>query len=229
MFSTFRRNARRRKAVEAFSRGNYADAKVHFKAILDDEGERAGHLYNLGLCHLALDEYEEAERYLTRELELFGEHYPRLKTLGDLHFMWGKSEDARRWYQRAIDEDAQGDGVTIVRHRIAICAEDCAFAAAMDSLQSYRTGVQEMIRKDTEAALTSFSRAVEQDDSNIHAWNNIGVIRLNRKRDDDVSRAIEAFEKALSWQEVPSFRENLERARAVRSRRKKPRGRGRDI
>lgn len=227
MFKAYRQNTRRRKAMEAFARGAYAEAKEYFAAILRDEGERAGHLFNLGLSHLALDEYAEAEGYLLRELELFGEHYPRLKTLGDLYFLWGRSEDARRYYERAIAEDTDGDGAKIVRRRIEICGEDCAFVAAMDSLQSYRDGVREMIDKNTEAALQAFSRAVEQDESNIHAWNNIGVIRLNRKENDDIERAIDAFERALSWQEVRSFRENLERARIARSRQQKSRNKGR--
>lgn len=225
MFETYKRNTRRRKALEAFSRGAYAEAKTHFLAILDDEGERAGHLYNVGLCHLALEEFDSAERYLTRELELFGDHYPRLKTLGDLYFLWGKAEEARRWYERAVAEDPSGEGERIVRRRIELCSEECAFAAAMDSISSYREGVHKMFAKEIADALRLFSTAVEQDSSNIHAWNNIGVICLDRRGEGDVARAIDAFENALSWQEVPSFRTNLERARATRAKRPKRRSR----
>lgn len=218
MFKTYKQNIRRRKAVEAFSRAAYDDAKKLFRAVLEDEGERAGHLYNLGLCHLALEEFEESERYLLRELKLFGDHYPRLKTLGDLYFLWAKPKESLRWYERAIAEDAEGDDARIVRHRIELCGEECAFSAAMDSLSSYRQGIEAMLSKNTEEALALFIQAAEQDASNIHAWNNYGVILLNRNEGNDVDRAIEAFETALSWQEIPSFRENLERALVVRNK-----------
>ncbi len=215
MLKRYRVSTQRRRAVTAFTQGKYADALAGFTRVLDAEGERVGHLYNIGLCYLALEDYSQAETYLLREVELFGEHYPRLKTLGDLYFLWGRREDAGSWYQRAISEDSTGEGFRIVAHRLSVCSDTAAFSIAMESLASYRRGVDAMVAKNGDEALEEFRAAVEQDPSNIYAWNNIGAILLDRGSKTEVEEAIRSFESALEMQEISTFRANLDRARQV--------------
>ena len=219
MFRKFRTGLKQRRAFTAFSNARYEEALHLFTELYHQYPNTEGARYNIGLCHVALQEYKEAEPYLLEEVKLYGEHFPRFKTLGDLYFLWGKRRKAEKYYTRALDIEPKGLGHTLIRKRIEQCQDVDLFARTQESLQEYHRGIELMKGKDTDGAAQAFTKAIELDEFNIHALNNRGAILLNVEK--DYKQATQLFKRALRLQEVPAFRANLEKAIDLERKEKK--------
>jgi len=208
MFKKIGLAMQKRQALNAFASGDFESARTLFLRILETEKESPGYGWNAGLASMALKDYEQAEYYLKRELELFGPAGDRLKALGDLYFMTGNRESALKYYDDALEHFDHDKWLV---RRLEQCADEAVFADAQESLTLYDKGRVHMADEDIDEAEECFGRAVELDHSNFAAWNELGVCALNFRCNPE--KAAESFEKALEFTDLPAVRRNLAEAR----------------
>jgi tetratricopeptide (TPR) repeat protein len=208
-----------RAALNNFVLGRYAKAEEYFRKIRSVQPNKVGIGHNIGLVCLAQERYEEAEKEFLRELERFGETYIRLKTLGDLYYLWGKRAECAKYYQRALPECEQEADRKLIEQRIQYAADPDSFEKAMQSYQALKKGNTYMAEKLFEAAYEEFQRAVQLDPCNFQAWNNMGAVELNYRKNP--SRAVELFQRAVEYTSLPAIHNNLKRAKGMLEKERK--------
>lgn len=57
------------RAYDQYDAGNYLSALTQFNALLENDSENSALLYNLGLCHHYLEQYEQADQYFSQLLD----------------------------------------------------------------------------------------------------------------------------------------------------------------
>lgn len=229
----------RRGGLNALADGAYEEAAETFRRLLEINGQDATARHNLGLAALGRDDFAEAERCFLENLERLGDHYPRLRALADLYYVWGKREKAGEFYRRALKElqggtPGRGEGASpyagakpLLEQRIAATETDAAFEAVREADRAYRAGVAAQDEDDPGAAVSEFRRAVEADPSHVLAWNNLGTILMNQR--EDFAGAEAAFSTGLSYEPVPILQANLQKlaeAKTLHERRAARRGGG---
>ena len=202
-----------RAGLNSLMTQKYDKAEEYFRKIVAVEPHRYGIGHNLALACLAQERYEEAEKYLLIELERYGETLVRLKSLGDLYYIWAKPEKCKEYYEQALPLCEQIGDKRQLQHRIAQCGSPPAFANGMKSLESLRDGNKKMAEKDFDGSMSSLKEAVELDACNFQAWNNLGALELNINK--DAAAAIKYFEKAVFYTSLAGIHANLGKARAI--------------
>ncbi len=208
-----------RAALNNFVLGRYAKAEEYFRKIQSVQPNKMGLGHNIGLVCLAQERYEEAEKEFLRELERFGETYIRLKTLGDLYYLWGKRAECARYYQNALPVCEQEADRKLIQKRIEYASNPESFERAMKSYQALKKGNACMAEKRFEEASEEFERAVQLDPFNFQAWNNIGAVELNYRKNP--ARAVECFLRAVEYTSLPAIHNNLKRAQAMLGKEKR--------
>jgi tetratricopeptide (TPR) repeat protein len=207
-----------RRALNAFATQDYAKAQEFFEELLE-KTRHWGYLRDLGLICMARKDFAGAEKYLLQELEYLGNSFSRFCALGDLYYMWGKSEKAITYYGKAgnfakeqgysvdISQDIQEADLTLIKKRIEICRSPEAFARTRTSQAHLEEGNRLMNEKQYEQAYETFAQAVDADPTCYPALNNMGVIAQNYRKDyaDSVAR----FKSVCEISSNPQMRRNL--------------------
>lgn len=196
-----------------FVMGRYAKAEEYFLKIREAQPGKFGIVHNLGLVSLAQDKFEDAEKAFLSELENSGEVYARVKALADTYYLWGKREKAREYYERTFalcQNEADG---RLISRRIEQAKDEALFAEAMRSVRELKQGNRYMAEKNFEDAYDSFKRASEIDSSNFQAYNNLGALEINYRKNLD--KAIRYFEKAVRLTSLPAIYNNLNHAKSL--------------
>lgn len=199
-----------RKGFNSYVSGDYDQAELYFRKILAVEPDHAGIRHNLGVIALNQERFAEAEEIFLQELDDHGEQYPRLRLLAELYYLWGKREKAREAYRRAQAGGPPQHEKRLIQERIAICQNEDLFNLAVKAREHYAEGNRLMGAQLWEDAARQFARAVELDKTNIPAWNNLGTVRMNHRR--DYAGAASAFRAALALQRVGWIENNLKNA-----------------
>jgi len=225
MFDQLRNKFLSRRALNAYTAGDYQTALTLFKELRDKSPSQAGHGHNIALCYLGMGAFEQAEPLLLQELEQFGDHFPRIRALGDLYYAWGKREKAEEYYRRAIEESPEEEGVRQLKLRIEICRSEERFARAQEAAARYQEGNELLAAEKPDEALDAFADALALDPSNVQAMNNYATMLMNHKK--DVDQAVSYFEKALALHNIPAIRLNMQRAAEFQAEQEKKRRKGR--
>ncbi|SIQ29091.1 Tetratricopeptide repeat-containing protein [Alkalispirochaeta americana] len=210
LFSRLRTKYLERTGLNAYALGRHAEAERSFLALLALDGDRPGVRHNLGLAFLAQEKFSQAEELFLHELSRLGDHFPRLRVLGDLYYQWGKPHQAAEMYQRSLDEDCPRQDRAFLEMRCEICRDPERFHQARLSRESYLRGNRAMEEGDIPGARQALDEALRLDPSNVPAWNNLGTLLLNHCQDP--AGAAEAFREGLRLQPVPWLQANLEKA-----------------
>jgi Flp pilus assembly protein TadD len=211
MFKTLLARLDERRALNAYTLGDYPKAERLFLSMREREGESARVLRNLALTRMAQGDLAGAEAHFAREAELYGPTADRLQALADVAYLSGDRERAARRLADALAHP-QCPSRELCARRAAICAEPAAHARAMQGKTDFALGNVLLSTKDVEGALAAFRRAVDADPTDFAALNNIGGILLNQK--GDPAGAVRAFSQALALQELPMLKANLALARS---------------
>jgi tetratricopeptide (TPR) repeat protein len=189
----------------------YAKAEEYFRKVAAVEPYRFGLGHNLALVCLAQERYDDAEKYFLDELDRYGESFVRLKSLGDLYYIWGKPEKCREYYEKAFPLCQHEADKRQLRHKIDQCGSPPAFENGQKSLAALKRGNQKMTEKDFDGAEVCLKEAVGFDSCNFQAWNNLGALEMNIKK--DVAEAVKYFEKAAFYTSLTGIHGNLKKAR----------------
>jgi tetratricopeptide (TPR) repeat protein len=221
-----------RRALNAFTLGDYAKAERLFTALRRREGDTQRVLRNLGLTRMAQGDLDGAEACFLREVEAFGATPDRLKALAEVAYLSGDRDKAARRIREALEAQpgpkgskgsagapgSEGPAQGLLARRAEICADPAVHARAMAGKKDFARGNERLAAGDEAEALAAFRRAVQADPTDFAALNNIGGLLLNRL--DDPEGAIQAFTRAMELADMPMLRINLARARAKLSERK---------
>jgi len=199
-----------RKGFNALSGGDYRAAVDSFTEILRREPSRTGTRHNLGLAYLGLEEFEKAEQCFLKDLELLGDYFPRLKVLGDLYYIWGKREEANRWYRRALEEKEAKQSEKLLSQRLRQTESAEAFEKVRQADEAYRRGVEFLKADSSQEALDSFRAAAQLNPTHVLAWNNQGTVLMNNF--DAPGEARKAFEAGIEMEPLPILQMNLQKA-----------------
>jgi tetratricopeptide (TPR) repeat protein len=199
-----------RKGFNALSGGDYRSAVEAFAEILRREPSRTGTRHNLGLAYLGSEEFEKAEACFLKDLELLGDYYPRIKVLGDLYYIWGKREEANRWYRKALREKESKQSEKLLKERVRQTESPEAFQSVRQADEAYRRGVEALKGESYQAALEEFRLAAQLNPTHVLAWNNAGTVLMNRF--DSPEEARKAFEEGIEMEPLPILQMNLQKA-----------------
>ncbi|HUX51153.1 MAG TPA: hypothetical protein VMW73_10170 [Spirochaetia bacterium] len=200
-----------RFALNSFVSGDFKRAENYFRRLKDADPDSMGADHNMGLVKMGLKQYGSAEKYLLRDLALFGETYLRSRTLGDLYYIWGKADKAGKLYSEALAlEESDADEV-LLRERIDICSRPDAFADVEKSHRGFEEAVRLQKAGDAVAARAALEAAVRHDPTNFLAWNNLGSILLEDSA--TCADAARCFSRARTYSALPSIVNNLAEAR----------------
>ncbi len=208
-----------RNALNNFIVGRYAKAEEYFRKIQSVRPNKSGIGHYIGLVCLAQDRFEEAEQEFKRELDQFGDTFIRLKTLGDLYYMWGKRVECSKYYQHALELCDQVAERKLLEKRVEYTSDEKLFEKAMESYRAVKKGNAFMKEKNYESAYREFERAAKLDPYNFQAWNNMGALELNYKKNP--SKALTFFERAVEHTSLPAIHSNLKRAQMDLEKRNK--------
>ena len=200
-----------RMALNNMTAGRAEKAEKWYRLLEKLDPESPAVLHNLGVIYISLKKFDEAERYLLREIEVFGESGIRFRVLGDLYFMTGRRETAGKVYGKALTmlQDGVGDKSTIkfLRRKIKQCRDISSFSKARDGAKYYEEGFAFYLEGDYMKALDLYRKAVLSDNSSYMALNAAGTILMNHVRDYENAR--DYFQKALELADIPLIRNNL--------------------
>ncbi len=213
LITTFLVSRWERAAMRAFVMGRYAEAEDNFRRIREAQPDKFAIGHNLGLVCLAQERHQEAADYFHAELDNFGETYMRVKALGDTYYIWGKREKCMEFYSRTLELCEHEGDRRLISRRMGLCADPATFAVAMESQRLLREGNRLMAEGDLDGSCEAFRKAAELDDSNFQAWNNLGALEMNHKK--NIPASAEYFKKAVAFTSLQAIHNNLKRAETM--------------
>jgi tetratricopeptide (TPR) repeat protein len=201
----------RRRALNCMTESRPDRAERWYKKLEVMEPESIQVLHNLGVISISLKKFREAERYILREIELFGESALRFRILGDLYYLEGDMGRAKEAYSRALvltgESGNDRSAGNLMKKRIAICGDKKLSAKAAESATLLEKGQELLSGGMIAGALEAFLRAAEYDRSSYMALNSAGTVYLNHMK--DYTRAKGCFRRALELADLPLVRQNL--------------------
>lgn len=201
----------RRMALNYMTAGKPGKAEKWYKRLETFEPDSLEVLHNLGVIYIALHNHKEAEKYLLKEIDLYGESDIRARVLGDLYYISGNREMAGRFYGKALTllQSSSKDKSTerFLRRRIKHCSEHQAYEKAMEGMRYYEEGAAYYSKGDYDEALRSYNKAVRYDNTSYMAMNAAGTLLMNNIKDYEQARLF--FRKALELADLPLVKHNL--------------------
>lgn len=196
-------------ALNRMAEGNSLKALFWYKRLESLEGESRSVLHNIAVILISLKRYDEAEKYILKELELYRESSEICRVLGDLYYMWGNRKLASEFYGKALNfsEKSHSGDIKFLKSRINICKRDDLYSKAVESFDIYEQAQHFLKDKDYEQAYNMFLKVTELDKSNFMAFNEAGAILLNYKK--DYNNALKFFKKAHELVDLPVIRVNI--------------------
>jgi len=211
MLNEFKKWLYGRLAINNMTAGKAAKAEIWYKKLEILEPDSLSVLHNLGVIYISLKKFHEAERYLIREIELYGDSEIRYRIMGDLYYVSGEREKAGKAYGKALTilQNGYGDKSTerFLRRRIKQCKDASAYSKAADGVRYYEEGLNLYSKGDYNNAFELYKKAVECDNAGFMAFNAAGTVLMNSIKDYENARTY--FIKALELADIPLIRGNL--------------------
>lgn len=211
MIDDIRKQFFERMALNYMTAGNSEKAEKWYRKLEAIEPENLVVLHNLGAICISLKKFSEAEMYIKREIEIYGESGVRLRILGDLYYIRGEMDKAGKVYGKALNFFREGgiEGCTknFFKERIRICKDKSLSARAIESGIFLEEGPSLLSSGLFQDALDLFFKAAEYDKSNYMAFNSAGTVLLHHIK--DYNRARDCFRKALELADIYVIKNNL--------------------
>ncbi len=207
-----------RIALNAYVSGDYSRAVRLFARMVRKWPGRAGVGHNLALAKLALKDYPGAEAGFLAELETYGPSFSRLRALADTYYAWGRPREAAERYKAAGELGRADKGpsrprkeeLTFAAERLALCLSEDAFALSRSAEDALEAGNAMMAAGRWDEAYASFESAGGADPTCFPAFNNLGVIAMNQRK--DYMMAARWFRAAARLSSAPAVAQNLAQA-----------------
>lgn len=207
-----------RIALNAYVSGDYPKAVLLFTRMERKWPGRAGLKHNLALSKLALRDYPGAEAGFLAELETYGPSFSRLRALADTYYSWGRAREAAERYKAAGELGRADTGPSRPRKeelafaaaRLSICSSEDAYALTRSAEASLETGNAMMAERRWDEAYAAFESAAGADPTCFPAFNNLGVIAMNERK--DYGMAARWFRSAAGLSSTPAIAQNLAQA-----------------
>lgn len=211
MFAEFQKWLYQRLALNYMTAGKPGRAERWYKKLEKFEPDSLEVLHNLGVIYIALNRHLEAEKFLLKEIDLYGESEIRDRVLGDLYYVSGNRDMAGLFYGKALTLLQKGskDKSTekFLRRRIKHCSEHQSYEKAIEGMKHYEEGAALYAKGDYDEALHSYNKAVRCDNSSYMAMNAAGTLLMNNIKDYEQARNF--FRKALDIADIPLVKHNL--------------------
>lgn len=195
---------------------NYDKSEKYFLKIKKKNPHRQGINFNLGVIKFAKKEFSEAEKYFLNEIELYGETYERLRSIGDLYYAWGKREKCNINYEKALALCESTKERKFIKERLSYSGDREDFEKVKEGHIFFEKGCDLMNENKFDEAKKSFYSSIALDKTNFIAWNNLGSIFLNQEK--DYESAVDSFERALEYSDLPVLNSNLSLAKQEQER-----------
>ncbi|MFW5799711.1 MAG: tetratricopeptide repeat protein [Spirochaetota bacterium] len=199
------------RAMNNLVENNFPKAEMYFQKVLDINKDKPGSYYNLGIVKLSMKKFEEAEDLFKKELQRNEDNYKVKNALADLYYIWGKKDEALKYYEEVYKIEPNEKQSKLIEKRIKHCKDDEAYEKVKESINHFEKGNKYLNEKKYEDALKEFENAISLDKTNFFAYNNIGSIYMNYYVDYD--KALNYFEKANNIVDLPVIKQNINRIR----------------
>ena len=198
-----------RQAFNALGVQDYEKASLHFKKIADAFPNDRGVHYNYAVSLIGQKHYDEAQQHLLREIEIAGERFEVLVTLGELYYLSRNRTKALSYLKLALEHCVDEKASRVIRKKIATAKDPAQYERMLRGYSLFEKGSSFLNSGNWEQAQRHFVQALEHDGDNPLTYNNLGVIALNFEK--DYEKAHEYFVQALTHSDLPIIRKNLEK------------------
>jgi len=199
-----------RQAFNALGMQDYEKASRHFRKIVEAFPDDRGVHYNYAVSLIGQKHYDEAQQHLLREIEIAGERFEVLVTLGELYYLSRNRTKALSSLKQALEHCVDDKAASVIRKKIATAKDPAQYEGMLNGYALFEKGAAQLNSGNWKQAQQLFVTALEHDGDNPLTYNNLGVIALNFEK--DYTRAEEYFLQALTHSDLPIIRRNLEKA-----------------
>ena len=199
-----------RFAFNALGVQDYRKASYYFKKIVDANPKDRGVHYNYAVSLIGSRQYPLAEKHLLKELDISGERYEILKTLGELYYTTNHSSKAVEFLKKALEHCTDDRDTSLIRKKIAVASDLREYSNMLKANSMFEKASSHLDNKQWQEARTLFKQALDYDKDNPLIYNNLGVISLNHEKKYLKARGY--FQKALAYSDLPIIRRNLNKA-----------------
>jgi len=189
-----------------FNEGNYEEAIVAYKRVINAEPENVDAMINMGISYVELKNYEKGIELYQRVLDLEPDNKYALNNMGWAKECQGKIEEAKELYVKSLEIDSNFDNALINMTNILLDNEeyDKAIDFFKKALEKDPFNVANWIdlgrtyrqKEEYQLAVDAYNKALELNPNDKLAWNNLGYAYFCQEK----------FDKAIG-----AIRESLER------------------
>jgi len=199
-----------RLAFNAMGMQDYEKASNYFEKILRAyPGERGVH-YNYAVSLIGARQHKLAENHLLMELDISGERYELLKTLGELYYTDNNPQKAVNCLKMALTHCVDEKESSLLKKKIATASDSRLYSNMLKADALFNQAAHHLDNDQWQEARTLFQQALFYDKGNPLIYNNLGVISLNHEK--AYMRAKDYFEQALVLSDLPIIKRNLAKA-----------------
>ena len=199
-----------RVAFNALGVQNYHKASYYFKKIVDTNPKARGVHYNYAVSLIGSRQYALAEKHLLNELNMSGERYEILKTLGELYYTNNNSSKAIEFLKKAIEHCVDEKEAALIRKKISVADDSQQYSNMLKANSMFEKASNHLDNMQWHEARALFKQALDYDKDNPLIYNNLGVISLNHEK--KYAKAKSYFQKALVYSDLPIIKRNLNKA-----------------
>jgi tetratricopeptide (TPR) repeat protein len=198
-----------RLAMNALTTGDYVKAEKYFKKAMSINPGKEGINYNCAVAMIGTKNYDEAEIFLQREIEISGEHYNILKTISEVYYNSGQREKALYYLKTALEKCPDEDESVLLKNKIKNCKDEKIYNKCLQAIAFFEKGTDFLNKGEWEKARSEFIKALNLDKTNPFIYNNLGYICMMKEK--KYFEARELFRKALKLSKLPVIKQNLDK------------------
>jgi tetratricopeptide (TPR) repeat protein len=199
----------KRFALNAFIGEDFEKSLKYFERMYSLDPGEPGILYNIALAYLGLADYEKSEQYLLDHVQQEGETREAVRALGDLYYLWGKKEKSLRYYQNYTRMLPDGGYEKMIELRISLLGSLKDADTLVRNHEKFKRSMQAFRLKHYDKAEMLLREVIMFDPSNVHAYNNLGVIM--KEHHEDWKEAAELFSHAAMLSSCHMYKSNLKK------------------
>lgn len=204
-----------KKALKAMKHDQWDTAETYLRKLLEMHETNMGLQYNLGVCLLAQQKFEEAEGLFLANVEAYGESLRTCRILGDLYYEWGDAQKALEWYAKALEDDPDVKEKRLLNARIAVCRNPDVFNRAYTSFELAKKA-RAMRKQNPQESLALYEKAAKADETHVEALNAAGELLLEYKKDPD--QALRYFKKVEKLVYSPQLADTMRKAQRMKKK-----------
>ena len=222
IFSSCNRKDFSKQGLNEYEEGNYKGASEYFQAAISNDSTLVDNYVYLGMCYLALEEYDEAKKTFNLGVNLDSSEKMLDRGLGLVAFYQEKYEEAIEYFNKGLSEAGISIGKTECDMLMYRAKSQTKLGKYKDAADSYTT----LLKADSEdgnlyynrgclwlelskikEAKEDFSRAIELEGASYQLYWNIYQSFVNHNKKDEANKYIKmALELPVNENEVHKYR-----------------------